>query len=98
MTVPSQHSKTTASKIEYLKRRHSQYLTIWNSNVDLGEKDSRRVGPRELRGRLGEWEKVLDREERERERGKEKGGDKDYVVSLLCGKLEEVETNERLLM
>ena len=59
-------------------------MTIWNSNVDLGEKDSRRVGPRELRGRLGEWEKVLDREERERERGKEKekGGDKDYVVSF----------------
>lgn len=72
-------------------------MTLWNSNVDLGDKDPRRVGPGELRKRLNEWEKVLDKEERGKEKEKEKekdtvggGGDKDYIVSFCLASATEV--------
>ncbi|GAA5903888.1 uncharacterized protein JCM6883_002016 [Sporobolomyces salmoneus] len=63
-SVPSSHSKTPDQKVSYLKKRHSQYLTVWNANVDIDVKDPKHLGVKGLKDELRNWEKVLLEEEK----------------------------------
>ncbi|GAA5947452.1 hypothetical protein JCM3765_001683 [Sporobolomyces pararoseus] len=65
VTVPSSHSKSPDQKISYLKKRHSQFLTLWNANADIDPVGGGHKSVKELRDELRRWEKVLLEEEKE---------------------------------
>lgn len=67
ITTPSS-ATTNDHKVQYLKKRHSQFLTLWNSNCDLDVDDARHKSVDELKDDLRQWEKVLLQQERQRER------------------------------
>ncbi|GAA6006479.1 hypothetical protein JCM11491_004978 [Sporobolomyces phaffii] len=65
--VPASHAKTQDSKIAYLKKRHSKYLTLWNANADINpsvEGGGGHKSAKELKEELKRLERVLLDEEK----------------------------------
>ncbi|GAA6060963.1 hypothetical protein JCM10212_006545 [Sporobolomyces blumeae] len=77
-TSSSVSSTTTTipndAKLRCYRRRHSQYLTLWNANADIDPKDPAHKAPRELRKDLERWEGVLEKEEKAKDKDKVKNG------------------------
>ncbi|GAA5931517.1 uncharacterized protein JCM15063_001490 [Sporobolomyces koalae] len=66
-TQPSHAPMTTDHKIQYLKKRHSHFLTLWNANVDVTD-ETKRKSSKQLKDELRNWERVFEREDKDKEK------------------------------